>query len=372
MKNRFLFFLLLFAMLKVSSQESYLVVGTYTGGKSKGIYVYRFNSANGTAAAVDSIVVENPSFLAISPNEKFVYAVEELADQKGNGGWITAFSFDKKTGRLTRLNQQLSGGDHPCYVAVDKTGKWVAVGNYTSGSLAILPIKKDGSLDSAHQVIRHEGHSVDNERQKGPHVHSTMFSPDNKFLLVPDLGIDKVMVYAFNSKTGELTPATPVEVEPGNGPRHLAFDPAGKYVYLAEEMSGTVAAFKYDKGALEYFQGISALPPEYSGPAGGADIHVSPDGKFLYSSTRGNANNLAIFSIQPKTGMLTKTGDQSTLGKNPRNFNFDPTGNFILVGNQSSDEIVIFKRNKQTGELSDTGNRINVGKPVCIKWANIK
>lgn len=375
MKNLLLSITSLFIMTVLQSQESYLLVGTYTGGKSKGIYVYKFNSATGTALLADSAITENPSYLAVSPNQQFVYAVNENGNEQGNGGRITAFSFDKKTGRLTELNHQSSGGNHPCYVAVDKTGKWVVAGNYSSGTLAVFPVRKDGSLEAASQVIQHEGHSVNTDRQAGPHVHSTVFSPDNKFLFVADLGLDKIMTYTFNNKTGKLTPA-PVpytEVDPGDGPRHLAFHPSGKYAYLATEMSGGVEVFNYLKhGQLEFVQHMSALSPDYSGPADGADIHVSPDGKFLYSSTRGQSNNIAIFSINPGSGMITYRGLQSTLGKTPRNFNFDPTGNFLLAANQNSEEIVIFKRDKTTGLLQDSGGRITVGKPVCLTWITFK
>lgn len=375
MKHLLLSIATLFAMTVVQSQESYLIVGTYTGGKSKGIYVYKFNSTTGTAVLADSAITENPSYIAVSPNQRFVYAVNENGNEQGNGGGITAFSFDKKTGKLTELNHQSSLGNHPCYVAVDKTGKWVVVGNYSSGTLAVFPVRKDGSLDAASQVIRHEGHSVNSDRQAGPHVHCTIFSPDNKFLFVADLGLDKVMTYTFDNKTGKLAPA-PVpytEVDPGDGPRHLAFHPSGKYAYLATEMSGGVEVFNYLKhGQLEFVQHMSALPPDYSGPADGADIHVSPDGKFLYSSTRGQSNNIAIFSINPGSGMIVYEGHQSTLGKTPRNFNFDPTGNFLLAANQNSEEIVIFKRDKTTGLLQDNGGRIAVGKPVCVQWISAK
>lgn len=375
MKKLFISIVLLFAMTVTESQESYLVVGTYTGGKSKGIYIYKFNSSTGTAVLADSAVIENPSFVAVSPDQRFVYAANETGSEQSDGGKVTAFAFDKKTGKLTQLNQQSSGGNHPCYVAVDKTGKWVAVGNYSSGTLALLPVRKDGSLAAAAKVIKHEGRSVNTQRQEGPHVHCTAFSPDNKFLFVSDLGIDKIMAYAFNSKTGELTPAQVpyTELEAGSGPRHLAFHPSGKYVYLAEEMSGGVEVFNYLKqGQLEFVQHMSALPPDYSGPADGADIHVSSDGKFLYSSTRGQSNNIAIFSINPATGMLVNQAHQSTLGKTPRNFNFDPTGNYLLAANQNSDEIVIFKRDKTTGLLEDSGQRIAVGKPVCVQWISAK
>jgi len=349
------------------SKSNYLLVGTYTSGKAKGIYVYRFNSGTGDFDSVNIIITNNPSFLDISPGQKFVYAVHEIA-QGGNGGEIAAFSFDRKTGELTFINQQLSGGDHPCYVAVDKTGKWVAAANYTSGSLSVLPVNKKGGLEPASTIVQHLGSSVNAERQKGPHTHSAVFSPGNKYLFAADLGIDKLMFYRFNSKTGKLSDTNFVMTEPGSGPRHFTFHPKKKIIYLVEELTGSVAAYDYSKTDLKLLQTISAIPREYKGPMGSADIHISPDGKFLYASNRGESNTIAIFKTDPKTGWLELIGHQSTMGRTPRNFNFDPTGNFLLVANQNSDEIVIFKRNKTTGLLTDTEKRIRVGNPVCLKW----
>jgi len=349
--------------------ENYLLVGTYTDGKSEGIYVYRFNSSTGDFDSVSMIKTSNPSFLAVSPDEKFVYAVHENANN-GKGGEVAAFAFDKQTGKLSFINQQLSGGDHPCYVSVDKTGKWVAAANYTSGTLSVLPINKNGGLDSATTVIQHEGYSVNSERQQGPHVHSTVFSKDNKYLFAADLGIDKLVIYSFNEKTGTLVETDPgfVMTEAGAGPRHFTFHPNNKFVYLIEELTGTISSYRYSNGRFELLQDISALPADYMGPIGSADIHTSPDGKFLYASNRGESNTIAIFNINPKTGWLSLVDHQSTLGKTPRNFNFDPSGNFLLAANQNSDQIVIFKTDKKTGLLRDTGKRISVGKPVCIKW----
>jgi 6-phosphogluconolactonase len=359
--------------LSVAAQkEPYLLIGTYTSGKSEGIYVYRFNTTSGVATPVSTAKTSNPSFLAVSPDKKFVYAVNENADSTmyTTGGSIAAFSFNKETGHLTYINKQWSGGKHPCYVTIDRKGKWVFAGNYSSGSLALLPVRKDGGVDSARQVIDHEGSSVNDDRQQGPHVHATVLSNDDKYLFVPDLGIDKVMIYAFDAKAGKLTPApVPYEMtEPGTGPRHFDFHPNNKFAYLIEEMTGSISSYGYNKGRLTLVQNISALPGDFNGTIGSADIHVSPDGKFLYASNRGESNTIAIFSINQRNGMLAPVGHQSTMGKTPRNFNFDPSGNFLLVANQNSDEIVIFKRDKTTGLLTDTGQRISVSKPVCIKW----
>jgi len=363
--------------LKSFSQENYLLIGSYSAPNSEGIYVYKFNSLTGEAVFVSSIKASNPSFLAVSPNEKFIYAVNENADSTRFTvtGYIAAFSFDKTNGKLSFINKQESGGKHPCYVAIDKTGKWIFTGNYSSGSLAVLPVKANGSLDTAIQTIQHEGHGVVDGRQDDPHVHATVLSRDNKTLYVPDLGLDKLMIYKFNNVTGKLTdaPMPFAMTEPGTGPRHFDIHPNNKYAYLMEELTGTVSVFQiYKDGSLESIQNISALPRDFNGVIGSADIHVSPDGKFLYASNRGESNTIGIFKINPSTGLLTWVDAQSTLGQTPRNFNFDPTGNFLLVANQNTDDIIIFKRDKITGLLTDTGKKINVHSPVCLKWISTK
>ncbi|MBC8035012.1 MAG: lactonase family protein [Chitinophagaceae bacterium] len=376
MKNLFIFSILLITGFSLHAQKkrsmntiSYLIAGTYTNGKSQGIYVYRFNTATGDATLVSVDTTDNPSYLAIAPDEKYVYAVNENGD-KDNPGSIAAFSFDKTTGTLSLLNKQLSGGDHPCYVAIDNSGQWVTSGNYNGGSVAVLPIQKDGSLGEAVTIVQHEGKGTDPQRQQKPHVHSTVFSPDHQQLLVPDLGTDKIVLYDFNGKNGSLIPSAQpfFKVQDGAGPRHLSFHPNGQFVYLMEEMAGNVVAFRYVNKKLEELQTISSHPADYTGKKGSADIHVSPDGKFLYASNRMEANSIAVFSINPADGKLTLKGFHSSLGKTPRNFNFDPTGKFLLVANQDTNEIVILKRDIQTGLLTDTGKRVQVEKPVCIKW----
>lgn len=372
MKVCLFFALLLSSNLIFSQAKSFLLIGTYTSGKSEGIYVYDFNTANGDNSLVSTVKTANPSYLAVSPNQKVVYSVTENADSTklGVGGDISAFSFDKTSGVLTEMNKQFSGGKHPCYVAVDNSGKWVFAANYTSGSAALFPVKKDGTLGPVKQMIQNVGKGPNKSRQEGPHVHSTVLSPDNKFLFIPDLGIDKVMIYQFDRNVGRLNPATPAFVAsvPGSGPRHFDFHPNNRNAYLIEEMTGTVVAFNYNAGKLNSIQRIRALPADFKGMIGSADIHVSPNGKFLYCSNRGDANNITIFKVNPASGKLEIAGHQSTMGKTPRNFNFDPSGNFLLVANQQSDDVVIFKIDKKTGLLTDTGKRINVPNPVCIKW----
>jgi 6-phosphogluconolactonase len=373
-KNTLLVFLVTFYFVSCAQKnENYLLIGTYTTGKSEGVYVYRFNSTTGDFDSVGMVKTSNPSYLAISQDEKFVYAVNEGAD-KGNGGKLTAFAFNKTDGKLSFIDQQPSAGDDPCYISVDKTNKWIAVANYTSGTLSIFPIKNSGGIDSATTAIQQTGYSVNTERQTSPHMHCAIFSEDNKYLFAADLGTDKLMVYSFDEKTGKLAEATSpfVMTKAGTGPRHLTFHPNNKYAYLIEELTGTISAYSYKNGAFTLFQNASALPPDYMGSIGSADIHVSADGKFLYASNRGESNTIAIYKINQKNGTITLVGHQSTLGQTPRNFNFDPSGNFLLVANQNSDNIVIFKVDKKTGLLSDSGKRINAGNPVCIKWISEK
>lgn len=370
-----LLFSVLFSLFFLSSpaQEHYMIVGTYDSPKSEGVYVYKFNSFDGSAKQISHVKTSNPSFITISNDGKFVYAVNEVAPQDGKGGDITAFAFNKETGILTFINRQLSGGDHPCHVETDKTGKWIFVSNYSSGSLSVLPIHADGSLGTA-TTIQHSGVGKNLQRQKGPHTHGAIISSDNRQLFVTDLGIDKVMIYSFDDVTGKLTPAPQPFVQsiPGSGPRLFTFHPNNRSAYLIEELSGTVVVFKYQKSKISVKQRISTLPAGDTSFAGSADIHVSPDGKFLYASNRADANTIVIYSINKKNGQLTLIGHQSTLGKTPRNFSIDPSGKYLLCGNQNSDEIVIFKRDINTGLLFDSGNRIPVGKPVCIKWTSIK
>jgi 6-phosphogluconolactonase len=361
-----LFFL--FLSFSVFSQEFYLFTGTYTNGESKGIYVYSFNAATGEATPVsirDSVF--NPSFLAISPSGKFLYSI----NQSGKQSEVSAFAFDKATGHLRLINKQASGSEGPCYISIDASGKWVMVGHYTGGTVAAFQVEKDGSLKSIGQLITHSGKSVNTERQEKPHVHAAVFSPDQRLLLVPDLGIDKVMLYRFDpafwKKPLTASKKQPfVKTKPGSGPRHITFHPRLPYVYLIEELQGTVSVFQYNQDTLKFIQNISSHPADYTGGKGSADIHVSPDGKFLYASNRGDAHNIAIFAINPENGRLAARGFQSTMGLVPRNFMIDPTGNYLLVANQQSSNIVIFKRDAQTGQLQATGKEISVPNPVCL------
>jgi 6-phosphogluconolactonase len=352
------------------SQENYrLLIGTYTSGKSEGIYLYDFNLKTGTATLVSVTKgIANPSYLAVSSDQKYVYAVSEL-NGGGNAGQVYAYAYNKANGELTFINKQPSGGDDPCYVSVSRNGKWVIAGNYSSGSLKALR-SSAGRLYDENKAILHEGKGLNPERQEKPHVHATYLSPDNKTLYVPDLGIDQVMVYRFDSYSGQLTRKASVPVEPGSGPRHIDIHPNGKYAYLMEELKGNISVFSIDhsKGTLTRLQTISSAAEGFTGDMGSADIHICSDGRFVYASNRGNANDIAIFSVDPQKGTLTKVGNQPVLGIAPRNFTLDPSEHFLLVANMKSDEIVVFSRDKTSGKLTDTGKRISVPTPVCLKW----
>ncbi|MGZ3860636.1 MAG: lactonase family protein [Flavisolibacter sp.] len=362
----FVFFLL---TASCPAQKKYMLAGTYTHGKSTGIYVYSFDTRTGDAHLVDSAQTSNPSYLAVSPDQHFVYAVNENA-REGQGGTVTAYAFDQKTGHLSLLNQQASGGDDPCYLTLDHTGRWLLVGNYSSGTVSVLPVGRDGRLSKAVTTIRHQGKSINAERQESAHVHETVLSANNHLVYVPDLGMDKLMIYSFNPQNGRLLPAKEpfVKLTPGSGPRHFVIHPRGSWGYLIQEMGGTVTAFNLKKGSLKKFQTVSTVPENFKKPFSTAEIEISPDGRFLYASDRDSANMIAIFTIDPQNGRLSPIGYEPTQGRTPRHFNFDPTAGFLLVANQNSDNIVVFKRNPATGLLRDTGKRLAVGNPVCIQW----
>jgi 6-phosphogluconolactonase len=348
------------------SGDYYLLIGTYTTTPFDGIEVYDYNSANGQFRYLSKTATKNPSYLAISPDKKYIYAVTEAGQP--NGGGVVAYSFDMQNGWLSAINHQTSMGNSTCYVSVHSSGKYVAAGNYSSGNLVYYSTNPDGSLNPP-MNIKHEGSGPVKGRQDGPHVHATVFSPDHKYLLVPDLGIDKVMIYPLDVKGNiQATKANFVKLAPGAGPRHIDFHPNGKWAYLIEELSGNMTALSYAKGKLTVLNSVNGYPADYKGPYGSADVHVSPDGKFVYGSNRGESNTIGIFKIDPKNGKVSLIATQSVLGLTPRNFNFDPAGNKLLVANQNSNEVVVFDINHESGLLTDTGTRLSVSKPVCLKW----
>ncbi|MCS7263367.1 MAG: lactonase family protein [Armatimonadetes bacterium] len=345
-------------------------VGTYTFKGSKGIYTFEFNLLTAKATQ-PRLVAEtvNPSFLAIHNSARFLYAVNEIWDD-GKEGTVSAFAI-QPDGSLQFLNQQPSKGIGPCHLIVDKTGKFVLVANYGSGSVTVLPILSDGRLGEPTSSIQHEGKSVNPKRQERPHAHSINLDPKNRFAIVADLGIDKLLVYRFDATKGTLKPNdTPfASTAPGAGPRHIAFHPNGKFVYSINELNSTVTAYRYDpsKGILTEVQTVSTLPEGFSGTNTTAEIQVHPSGRFLYGSNRGH-DSIAIFAIEEAMGKLTLVGHQPTHGRTPRNFSIDPTGAYLFAANQDSDNIVVFRIDQQTGKLEPSGQTINVPTPVCVKF----
>jgi len=361
---------------RMSAKKEVLVyVGTaiYTDQTSTSIYAFRFNASTGQitslGVAAESV---NPGTLALHSNGRFLYATNEVGNYKGyRGGGVSAFAVDQAAGKLTFLNDEFSGGANPAYVVVDKTGKFALVANYYGGQVSVFPLQKDGRLGEATAFVHSEGSSVNKVRQEGPHPHSVYVSPDNRFVMVCDLGLDKILVYRFDATKGSLTPNEPpyANVNPGAGPRHLAFSPNGKFVYVVCELQSSVSAFSYDaqKGALQPLQTIATLPSDFKGENTGAEIEVSPSGKFLYASNRGH-DSIAVFAIDAARGTLTPIEQVSTLGKTPRNFAIDSTGAYLFVGNQDSDNIVVFHIDSKSGQLKPTGQALKVVSPTCIAF----
>lgn len=369
--GQFFFGLMLSGQTSGSQDQYNLIVGTYTKpGESEGIYVYGFDVQTGefNYRSVAS-GISNPSYLVVSKDRKYVYAVNE-----NRNGSVSSFSFDGEAGKLTLMNQMGSGGSGPCYITTDDRGKYVYVGNYGGGSLSAIPIKPDGALGSSIQSIRHEGKSI-TPNQTRSHVHATVLSRDGKHLYVPDLGEDKIYIYDVEvNQPNPLTPSsTPyLEVSPGNGPRHLIVHPTKALAYAIHELTGRITVLS-TKNGLETLQSVDMTSADYKDgkyEADAADIHMSPDGKFLYGSLRGNSNEIVVYRIK-KDGLLEYVERYSTLGKYPRNFVIDPTGNFLLVGNSGSNEIRIFKRDRKTGKLEPMPNPIKVGAPVCLKFVKV-
>jgi 6-phosphogluconolactonase len=353
--------------------ELLLYVGTYTTGKSEGIYLYRLNLSSGELKHVATTKrVVNPSFLALAPSRRYLYAVNEVGDFAGTkSGAVSAFAVDQRTGELRLLNQQASLGADPCYVDVDAKGRFVLIANYSGGNVTVFPVERDGSLGEASDAKQGRGSSINRERQEGPHAHCIVLDPSNQFAYSCDLGTDKIMIFRFDARKGKLLPNEPpwVQVKPGRGPRHLAFSPSGKYVFVLNELHSTVTAFARapEKGSLKELQTLTTLPKGFTGTNTSADIHVSLDGRFVYCSNRGH-DSIAIFGIEPRNGGLTSLGHESTRGMTPRNFAIDPTGGFLLVANQKSDNIVVFRLDQKTGRLSSTVQVAQVPSPVCLKF----
>lgn len=360
---------------KPASSGQYIAfVGTYTSKtSSKGIYAYRFDANKGQLTPIGvSAEALDPSFLAVHPNGKYLYAVNEIGNFNGEvSGAVTAFAIDAKNGGLKLLNQVPTRGAGPCYVSLDKSGSFVLVANYDSGSIASFPVRGDGSVGTASGFVQHSGTGPDKERQEGPHAHWIGTSPDNRFVMAVDLGLDQVIVYGFDPDKGVFTPMLSgfAKVKPGSGPRHLAFHPDGKFAYVLSEMASSVTVFSYKAktGSFSALQTVSTLPNDYSGPKEAAEIAVHPSGKYLYTSNRGH-DSIAVFAIDQKKGTLKSLGQVLTGGKTPRHFAIDPTGTYLLAENQESNNIVVFHIDPASGGLTPTGQTVEVPSPVCLTF----
>jgi len=350
-----------------------LYVGTYTEKESKGIYVYTFDPASAKLTPLGvAAETTNPSFLAIDSASRFLYAVNETPNYKGaSSGAVSAFAIDPQNGKLSLLNQVPSRGADPCYIAFDKTGKFALVANYTGGSIAVFPVRDDGHIGKSAAFIQHAGSSINKDRQAGPHAHWIETTPDNRYAIAVDLGLDELLVYHFNAKTGALTPDDPpyAKFDPGAGPRHLAFHPNGKFAFVVNELQSSITTFTYDtnRGALYKLNTIRTLPKGFMGINDAAEIKVHPSGKFLFVSNRGH-DSIAVFSVDSQTGALSLVDHFSTQGKAPRNFEIDPTGRLLLVANQETNNITVFKINQENGRLIPTNETIQVPSPVCLKF----
>lgn len=367
--NKFIIFLLLLTMLgcktgklSESGKKTYdFLIGTYTQKGSKGIYYAKYEPATGTVKIVNhSDAIENPSFLDFDRGQKNIYAVSET-----DGGSVEAWNFDKASGIFQKLNSKPSGGAHPCHISLDATGKWAFAGNYTGGTIGLLPINNDGSLGEPMQVIQHYGNGLNTARQEKPHVHSVNISPDNRNLFVADLGTDEVVNYSFDDKIGHLTEIQRVKLSAGSGPRHFVFHPTLSYAYVIQELTGKVTQFLYENGKITPMDEVSTLPPDFSGNNSCADIHFSPDGKFLYGSNR-FYDTIVRFSVNQSNGKLTQIDQTSVKGKVPRNFGITHDGKYMMVANQNTDNIVIFKL--ENGKMTETGHELSVSMPVCVKF----
>ncbi len=377
MKKFFVFSLLVLSLgscnMKVKEKsiaQFYLYVGAYTQGESEGIAIYKFDSSSGNLEYLSTAGgVVNPSYLAISEDKKLLLAANEVGEFDGMpSGAISAFAIDGQTGALTFTNQVPSGGGAPCYVSMDKSSKYALTANYSGGNVAIFPITGDGKLGAYTQLEQHEGAGLIAGRQAGPHAHSIVIDNQEKFALAADLGIDKVITYQINADGKGMTKVGEFDTEPGAGPRHLTFHPSGKFAYIINELNSTMTSCAYDgsTGKLSEITTVTTLPEGFEGTNSCADIHVSKDGRFVYGSNRGH-DSIVIFETNQDNGELIQKGHHSVKGKTPRNFMIDPTGNYLLVANQNSNNIVVFSRDGQTGLLSDTGIEVQTSKPVCLK-----
>ena len=364
--------LALAAFAHAAEKPYFVYFGTYTKGMSKGVEVARFDASTGKLSKPETAgETSNPSFVAIHPNHRYLYAVGE----EGKGGTVSAFKIDPASGKLTLLNSAPSRGSSACHVNVDRSGKFLLLANYGTGSAAVYALKDDGSIGEPTGFQQHNGSGADRRRQSGPHAHSINLSADNRFAIVADLGLDKVFVYRFDAAKGTILPNEPpaASVTPGGGPRHFAFHPKGKFAYVINEMGSKITAFNWDaaRGTLTEVQSISTLPADFKGSNSTAEVQVHPSGKFVYGSNRGH-DSIAVYKVDVKNGKLTYIENTSTKGKTPRNFGIDPSGKWMIAANQDTNNVVVFKIDTRTGKLTPTGQEYQVGSPVCVKFMAAK
>lgn len=363
----FLIMLIANAPFNIFSQtkKQYLIIGTYTQNQDKGLYVYSFNSKTGELTFESNTEnINNPSYLVINKVGNKVYSVDE-----DNNGGVNSFNFNKDSGKLSFINSQKVNGQHPCYIILSDDEKHLMTANYSSGNLSVLPINNDGSIAPLKQLIQHTGSSVDKSRQNNAHAHSIINSPNGNLMFASDLGTDKIYTYQYQPEEQDVLKVVErasINVKPGSGPRHFIFNKKGNIAYLIEELNATISVYSYENQELKEFQRVDMNAADFNGKNGAADIHLSHDGKFLYASNRGTANDISIFKVNQKNGLLNRIGSQSTGGKNPRNFAIDPTDKFLLVANQSTNDVIVFSRNKKSGLLKETGQKISLGTPVCL------
>lgn len=361
-----LFFLFTCIPLMMHGQTLELTVGTYTeNNQSEGVYRYAFDLRSGRTKPIDTVGTPNPSFLTLTSDKTYLYAVNEMP---GGDGKVSAFKRNREQG-YKLINQVSSLGVAPCHITLDPAENFLFVSNYGGGSLSVFQIGTDGGIDKPVQQFSFKGKGPDTRRQSSSHVHSSTLSPDGKFLLVQDLGTDNIRVFSFDpeNRAAPLTLFNTVDTAPGGGPRHLAFSRSGRMLYLVEEMGSRISVFAFKQGKLSLLEQVSLLAPDYQGDTGAADVHISPDGKFLYASNRGDANTLSIFRITEE-GRLDRIQQVSVLGKGPRSFMISPEGQYLLIANQYSNQIKVFKRDKRSGKITDTGEDILVDAPVCLKF----
>lgn len=361
-----------------------LLVGTYTGSGSDGLYVYRFDTDSGQVSPVSSAKAENPSYLVASRDGRHVYAVNELPGDAGPAsvrGGVSAFDFDAKTGALKFVNRVSAQGNDPCYLSLSPDGRYLVVANYSvasdpGGSFSVFPVEATGALGAAVLNVHHEGTGPVKGRQDGAHVHSTVFSPDGKYLFVQDLGADKLYSYRY-TPDGSRGLIGPTEsrytlAKAGSGPRHLVFGANGRFAYVTNELNASVDVYRYDDGRLAHVETVPMTAPGFAGKVGGGALHLSPDGRFLYATNRGDANDIVIYAVNAADGKLTLVGRQSSLGKTPREFAIDPSGKWLIVGNQDSDSMFVFRRDIASGRLEPNPARIRIDKPVDFKFVPVQ